>query len=803
MAELPTGTVTFLFTDIEGSTRLLQELGERFHEILLDHRAKLRDVFARHNGVEVGTEGDSFFIAFSRATDAATAAIEAQQVLSQAPVKVRMGLHTGEPAIVDDDYAGIDVHRAARISSAAHGGQVVISERTRSFLSDEQNLRDLGLHRLKDLATPEKLFQLGPGDFPPLRSLNATNLPTQPGPLIGRRREITELKALATERRVVTLTGPGGTGKTRLALEAAAELVGHFKDGVFWVPLAPVRDPELVLPTIAGVLGTDVPLSEHIGEKRMLLLLDNLEQLVECASQIAELTTRCPNLHLLVTSRAPLRIDGEREYAVDPLPDADAVALFKERAVQSEPEHVVAEICRRVDRLPLAIELAAARTRLFTPTQLLERLDQRLPLLTSGRRDLPERQRTLRAAIEWSHDLLSTEAKELFARLAVFSGSFDVEGTEAVADAPLDALERLVEESLIRQREGRFSMLETIREYAHERLAASGDLDVLRERHAMHFLALTERAAAELGGEQVGDWIRRMTEDQDNVRAAIAWTLDTGAAAEALRLCIALTDHWEMRSHLEEGVRWFDRALSIPAEIDPPLRALALRQSGMLMVFANRGHEAVHRLDESIALWRQIGDPMGLSGALRAMGSALGLIDHDAARVVLAEALEITTRMNDRDGERRVLHLLGEVERDAGRFDEAVDFFERSIAIAHELGALMYVGGTTHSLADLEIDRGNLARAEELYTASLRNAVDNELDRHKVYCLAGLASVAALRGDDERAARLWQGVEHAEELLRFRLLEAERKRYVRAVGGLPQPAGPPLGLDDAVDLALR
>src|SRR5215211_1822154 len=432
--ELPTGTVTFLFSDIEGSTKLLEELGEGYADALERHRRVLREAFGHHAGVEVDTQGDAFFAAFERASDALAAAEEAQRDLE---LPVRIGIHTGEPQLTDGGgYVGIDVHRAARICAAAHGRQVVLSERAASLLDGHGDLTDLGLHRLKDLGEPVKLLQLGEKEFPPLRSLNATNLPAQPGPLVGRERELSELRGLVRDgSRLVTLTGAGGSGKTRLGLQAAAEAVDDFSDGVFWTPIAAVTDPQLVLPTVAQALGAKVPLAEYVDEKRMLVLLDNLEQVLEAAPALSELLERCPNLHLLCTSRALLRIAGEREYPVEPLPEEDAVALFRERAATAEPIEAVHEICRRLDGLPLAVELAAARTRLLPPSELLERLERALPILTGGRRDAPERQRTLRATIEWSYDLLGDEEQQLFRRLAVFAGSFTVEAAEAVCHA--------------------------------------------------------------------------------------------------------------------------------------------------------------------------------------------------------------------------------------------------------------------------------------------------------------------------------------------------------------------------------
>src|SRR5215210_3959998 len=479
--ELPCGTVTLLFTDIEGSTRLLEQFGDAYEQVLAEHRRLIREAVAAHDGVEVDTQGDAFFVAFERASDALAAAWEAQRELE---LPVRMGIHTGEPQLTTGGYVGIDVHRAARICAAAHGRQVVVSETTQRLL-DGVPLRDVGEHRLKDLGQPVRLFQLGDEDFPPLRSLNQTNLPTQPNPLVGREREVSELTKLLGDARLVTLTGPGGSGKTRLALEVAAEVVERFDGGVFWVPLAAVTDPELVEATIAQAMGAHTGLAQHVGSNAMLLLLDNLEQVLAAAPGLSELLEQCANLRLLVTSRALLRVAGERDYPVDPLPEDDAVALFRERAASAEPIEAVQEICRRLDGLPLAVELAAVRTRLLSPSELLERLEHALPILTGGRRDAPERQRTLRATIEWSYDLLADEEQQLFRRLAVFSGSFTIEAAEAVCDAELETLEALLEQSLVRRwASGRLGMLETISEYAREQLEASDEAERIARRHA-------------------------------------------------------------------------------------------------------------------------------------------------------------------------------------------------------------------------------------------------------------------------------------------------------------------------------
>ena len=450
--ELPTGTVTFLFTDVEGSTQLLQEHGHEYAAMLDEHRRVVRQAFEAHEGVEVDTQGDAFFVAFSRAADAVASAVEARLALEGGPIRVRMGIHTGEPLVTDEGYVGIDIHRAARIAAAAHGGQIVLSGSTRGLLESDTAIRDLGEHRLKDLIGAERLFQLGDGDFPPLKTLDATNLPIAASALVGREREIGELVALLSNgTRLLTITGTGGTGKTRLALQVAAELVGTLRDGVFWVPLASLSDPELVSSELAQAIGARDDLAGFLRGKELLILLDNFEHLLDAAPAVSTLLAASGGLRVLVTSRSPLHVSGEQEYRLEPLLASDAAALFVERAraVGQEPtsDSTVEAICRRLDGLPLAVELAAARTKLLSPELLLDRLESALPLLTGGARDAPERQRTLRATIEWSYDLLDDSCRDLFARLSVFAGGFPLTAAEEVCTANLDGLTALVDSS--------------------------------------------------------------------------------------------------------------------------------------------------------------------------------------------------------------------------------------------------------------------------------------------------------------------------------------------------------------------
>jgi class 3 adenylate cyclase len=439
--DLPTGTVTFVFTDVEGSTRLLQQLGaDAYADALAQHRRALSEAFVRHDGVEVDTQGDSFFIAFSTAPAAIAAAAEAQQVLAAGPIRVRIGIHTGTPHVTDEGYVGPDVHRAARIAAAGHGGQILVSSSTASLVEGD-SLGDLGEHRLKDLAAPERIYQLGGEAFPPLRSLQQTNLPIPATPFLGRQRELGKVTTLlgggGAGARLLTLTGPAGAGKTRLALQAAAEESDRYPDGVFWAPLAPLRDPKLVLEVAAQALEARDSLADHIADRRPLLILDNFEHLIDAAGELAGLLAACPNLHLLVTSRERLRLVGEQAYPVPPLEPQDATELFTTRAravdPRFEPGPVVHELCSRLENLPLALELAAARVPVLSPEQLLDRLSKRLDLLKAGR-GVDPRQQTLRATIAWSYDLLDEEERLLFEGLSVFRGGCTLEAAEEVCD---------------------------------------------------------------------------------------------------------------------------------------------------------------------------------------------------------------------------------------------------------------------------------------------------------------------------------------------------------------------------------
>ena len=701
--ELPAGTVTFLFTDIEGSTRLLDELGaERYAEALAEHRGIVREACKAHGGVEVDTQGDSFFIAFPTAPGALEAAAEAQRALARGVIQVRMGIHTGTPHVAAEGYVGADVHRAARIAAVAHGGQVLVSSAT-AELVEPSSLRGLGEHRLKDLTRPQELHQLvGAGlasGFPPLRTLDrrTTNLPVQAAPLVGREQELAETRDLLSRARVLTVTGPGGMGKTRLAIQLAADVFDEYEDGVFFVDLADTSDIAQVVPAVAQTLGLQergglelsATLVDYLRDKETLLVLDNVERVVEAAPELSQWLAAAPRTKVLATSRIPLRLAGEQEYPVPPLPSDDAVELFAERARAVRPDFVldgnlaaVTAICARLDDLPLAIELAAARVKLLAPQRLLERLEERLPVLTGGARDAPKRHHTLRAAIDWSFGMLDPDEQGLFARLSIFAGGFTLEAGEAVCDAGLDGVASLVEKSLLTQRQAgdddlRFALLETVREYAGEELRRRDEADAIAVRHAEYFLALVEDATGP-------DGIRlRLDPELDNLRSA---RQRLQAADAELELRFATAAFWSLwtRASLRELKAWLVAALERSPDAEPRLRAKAL---GALALAANNLGEiqlAREHARTSLELSRELDDKRQIEWALRVLSFA----EPDLAkrRRRLEECRQLSIELGNDAGLAWVMYNLSTVALDEGKLAEAEDAIMQAGRLFRSLG---------------------------------------------------------------------------------------------------------------------
>ena len=754
MADLPTGTITLLFTDIEGSTHLLQQLGARYADLLTAYRQRLRAALQSYEGQEVDTQGDGLFAVFPRAYDALMAAVAAQRALAAhawpqgVAVRARMGLHTGEPSRLDEGYVGLDLHYAARIMSLAQGGQVLLSQTTRNLvapdLPNDMHLRDIGEHRLKDFEQPARLYQATLADLPitaaPLRSSEQRrgNLPAPPTPLIGREREVSIItqRLRRQEVRLATLTGPGGAGKTRLGIQVASELRGQFAGGVYFVSLAAIHDAALVIPAIAQTLGVRdhggqglfTRLADALQPHPTLLFLDNFEQVVGAVSQMADLLSACPQLKVLVTSREVLHVRAEHEFAVPPLalPDparlsdltADltalarlpSVALFLERAQAVAPDFqltaanasAVAEICAHLDGLPLAIELAAAHLKLLSPQALLERLGRRLAVLTGGARDAPLRQQTLRNTIAWSYQLLDAWQQRLFRWLSVFVGGCDLQAAEAVCSRAgqreaqvQEGIAALVDKSFLhrmtRVEDGDagpyLNMLETIREYGQEALAADGETACVRQAHAEYFCRVAEEAAAALQGPQLVAWLERLERAHDNMRAALRWTLENGQIETALRLSTALERFWVIRGHRHEGLAFLERALADRVEVALAVRAKALLAAARLAIVQSRYERGEALAQEGLALFRQLGDERGIALTLDRLGMAAWRQGHfAAARGLMQEALALFRAQRDLSRVGWSLFTLGLLHTKQGEYAQAGALFEESVALFKQLG---------------------------------------------------------------------------------------------------------------------
>jgi predicted ATPase/class 3 adenylate cyclase len=831
--DLPTGTVTFLFTDIEGSTKLLQELGDRYDLVQKDHMRLMREAIASGEGHEIRTEGDSFFVVFPTPDGAVRAAVGAQRAFSShqwrhgRPIRVRMGMHTGQGRLGGDDYLGIDVNRAARIAAAGHGGQVLLSEATRRAvedgLPDGVSLRDLGGHRLKDLAHPEHVWDLMieglSSEFPPLKTLDApVYLPAQLTSFVGRQRLLDELTGLLDGVRLVTLTGPGGTGKTRMALEGAARLAGNFPDGTYFVDLSAIRDPRLVPDTIASALRlrpevglpTLEVVTDHLRDRAVLLVLDNFEQVVEGADAVGTLLRVAAKVRGLATSRVLLGVSGEREVPVPPLeiPDreedpeairqSEAVSLFAERAAFIDPTFsltdetvpIVAEICARLDGLPLAIELAASRVRVLSPPSLLERLERRLPVLVAGPRDAPARQRTLRGAIAWSYDLLDEVVRSFFRRLSVFAGGFTVDAAATVADPggelgdATELIEGLVQNSLVQrvadQAEPRFRMLETIREFAAEVLGQTEETEEteeaeeVRRRHADHYVAVAAEAEPHLTAADQRRWIERLTREHDNMRAALAWAIDGDHGEIALRLGAALWRFWYGRGHIEEGRRWLETALALPsARQRDTNRVRALTALGGVTYWQNDYEASDAAYEEALAICVELEDHGAKVQALFNVAMTKGVMGQpETALSLLHESLELARELGDQLGEAWALWGLGLMHMLGGDLERAEDLAEHSRQLFEELNDTWGLGNALAVLGDLASMRGAHVEARDL---ALRS-IDLWEDQGNALVIASqirfMANAAHSAGKPERAAKLAAAAAAHLEKVRAKLPDA-------------------------------
>jgi len=911
---LPSGTITFLFTDIEGSTKLWEQFPDEMRNAIPVQETILREEVARHGGHVFKTVGDGVYAVFGDTPSAVSAARAAQQRLVATSwdvpggLRVRMALHTGTAQLQDGDYLGPALNRVARILSAGHGGQILVSEPARALverdLPEGASLRDHGLQRLKDLAQPEHLFQLvSPGlpeTFPQLRSLDAfpNNLPRQLTSFVGREREMLEVKNLVLTSPLLTLTGSSGSGKTRLALQVGGELVETMRDGVWLVELDVVSDQAMVLRAIGAAVGVHEELSfkarpmvdvlvDALREKSLLLILDNCEHVLGPSAEAAALLLRsCPNVHILATSQERLGIAGERVYQVvslsipgrqqppdlERLAEYEAVRLFVDRALLSHPRFTltdanaaaVAEVVQELEGIPLAIELAAARVKVMSVDQIAARLHERFRLLTAGPRTDVPRHQTLRAALDWSYDLLSAEEQGLLRWLSVFAGGFDLEAVEAICgDRPgidvLDLLSRLVEKSLVIFDEqnggGRYRLLETVRLYGQEMLMATGEDPTAHARHRDWYLMLAERAEPALAGPEQKTWLDRLELEHDNLRAALRWSLTAEGEAETLlRLAGALSRFWEVRGHWTEGRRCLESTLTKTAGIEQPSRVKVLASAAML-AFDQGDFPRAHALGEeslvlsrrfgdkqgtvvcltllgleacsienfprarelgaeSLRLSRELGDSLGIAGGL----AIIGLVERgegDTAMAIehLTQSLELFQALGDRLRSSLVLLNLGLVYRESGDLRRAEALFEESLALFQELGDRWGIAFSQSNLGIVAWNQHAYERAADLFGQSLVLRRDLNDKRGIATSLVGLAAVATMQEQLERATILFGAAEALRESIEVALPPFIRSAYDGLVASvrdkLPAPAfqsswarGRAMDQDQAINYAL-
>jgi predicted ATPase/class 3 adenylate cyclase/Tfp pilus assembly protein PilF len=818
VADLPEGMVTFLFTDIEGSTRLWERFPDVMSSVIARHDALMRDVISANDGIVFKMVGDAVCAAFARPTDALAATIAAQRRLATeewgetGPVRVRMALHTGQAELRDGDYFGQPLNRVARVLSAGHGGQVLVSrpvaDLVRDRLPDGVALRDMGEHQLKDLQHPESILQVMAeglaSDFPALKTLDhhPHNLPLQPTSLIGRERELGEAPLLAgdSDVRLATLTGPGGMGKTRLALHAAAEVVDTFEDGVFFVPLATVTDPDLVAPTIAHTLGVRESggqsllqtLKEYLTGKHMLLVLDNFEQVIPAAPLVTDLLAHCPRLKILVTSRLRLNLRGEREFPLPPLGlpppglplDAEqaltypAIQLFVARAEAASSAFAltdgnvadVVDICRRLDGWPLAIELAAARARLLNPRAMLARLSRRLDLLTGGQRDLPDRHQALRATIDWSYDLLSPDQQALFRRLSVFSGGWSLEAAEAVAGTDsfdvLDDLMSLIDHSLVRRTdasdedEPRFGMLESIAAHGAEQLDLHGEVAEIHDRHAAFFTELATEASRFLDRAGQDRWLDQLDLEHDNLREALRW-YEQHDALEGLRLVGLLWPFWRARGYLTEGRAHLDTLLALPDAQSPSVeRVNALAGAAMLAQRQDDYAAATARSEQAMAVLDTLGERHGKAVPLICLGTvAYKQRDFERAASCYEQSLTIAQETGDEPSTVIATRNLAMVALMQGNVEQATSMLEQSLALARRLGDRSNVAAALGNLGFISLQMGRLDEAEASFREVLSLARQM---RDKLWTSMSLLNLTVIASDQGHHA---QAIQHSLESL--------------------------------------